>query len=147
VQDVAHHLHLEGSFGLDPPGLAHDPVDELGLVLLHQRGDLAQDRGALVVGRGRPARLRGARLGCGLAHVLGGGIADAGDDGAGRRLQHVERTADRRPPLRAEKPSTPHRFDQDSRYRRVHPRMSSRQLNIGFAPVVWDPQSSAADRQ
>ena len=109
VQDVDHHLHLEAGLGLDAAGLAHDPVDELGLVLLHQGGDLAQDRGALVVGGGSPAGLRGARLGGGLAHVLGGGVADACDHRAGRGLQHVERAADRGPPLRAEQAAAPHR--------------------------------------
>ena len=121
VQDARHHLHLEAGLGLDAAGLAHDPIDELALVLLHERGDLAQDCGALIVGRGRPARLRGARLGGGLAHVLGSGVADACDHRAGRRLEHVERAADRGPPLRAEQAAAPRRLDEYPRYRRVHP--------------------------
>src|SRR6185436_15193425 len=122
-------------------------------VLLHQRSDLAQDRGALVVRRGCPTGLRGPRLGSGLAYVLSGGIADAGDDGAGRGLQHIEGSADCGPPLRAEEASAPRRFDEDSRYRRVHPRMSSRQLYLGSAPAcgIWivpaaDGQSSIVPR-
>ena len=109
VQDARHHLHLELRFRLDAAGLAHDPIDQLGLVLLHQGGDFAQNGGALVVGGGRPARLRGARFGRGLAHVLGGGVADPGDDGAGGGLHHVEGAADRRTPLRAEQAAAPRR--------------------------------------
>jgi hypothetical protein len=138
VQDTGHHLHFERGLGLDASGLAHDPVDQFGLVLLHQRRDLAQDRGALVVRRGCPTRLRGPRLGGGLANVLGGGIADAGDDGARRGLEHIERTADGGPPLRAEQTSAPCRLDEDSRYRRVHPRMSSPAAQSRLCAGVWE---------
>src|SRR6266498_1212728 len=155
VQDAHHHLHLEAGLGLDAAGLAHDPVDQLPLVLLHERGDLAQDRGALVVGRGRPSRLRGARLGGGLAHVLGGGIADARDHRSGRRLQHIERAANSGTPLRAEQAAAPRRLDEYPRYRRVHsasppgglvPARSGSALYLGSAPVRGRPGIRAIPR-
>src|SRR5688572_16822661 len=143
MQDAGHHLHLEGSLGLDASGLAHDPVHQLGLVLLHQRGDLAQDAGALVVRRRRPARLCRPRLGSGVAHVLGGGVADAGDHCTGRGLQDIERAADRGLPLRAEQAAAPHRFDENPRYGRVHVVVSSRQSPVASGATFLDRRQSA----
>ncbi len=132
IKPFGHHVDLEAGFGRDAAGLARDPGDQFFLMIFERTRGLAQDGGALLVGRCRPAGLRGARFGRGLAHIGRGGVADAGDLVAGRRLQHVQRTAGGVAPFGAEHAAAPGIFDQKFSCRCVHCRSS---LGIGPLPL------------
>jgi hypothetical protein len=86
-------VDFESGFGRDTAGLARDPGDQLLLIVFQYAGRFAQDGAALFVRRCRPAGLRGAGFSRGLAHIGGGGIADARKRGSCRRLKDVERSA------------------------------------------------------
>ena len=121
IEDFRHHMDFESGFGRDAAGLPRDPGDQLFLIVFQNPGGLAQDGAAFLVGRRGPAGLRGARLGGGSAHVGRGGVADAGQRGAGRRLQDIQRSAGGGAPFRAEYASAPGPLDKKFCYRCVHP--------------------------
>ncbi len=124
IQQLRNEMDFEAGLGRNAAGFARDPGDQLLLVLLEQGRRLAQDfRALLIRGRG-PSGLGLAGLGRGLADILGLGVADPGEHGTGRRLQHIERSADRRPPFGAEQLAAPGLLDHEFRYRRIHPDFS-----------------------
>ncbi len=111
MDDLRHQMDFEAGLGGNGAGLARDPRDQLVLVGFEQVGRLAQDRRAFLVGRGGPFLLRLARLGGGGADIGGIGVADAGENLAIGRFEHVERAARRRAPFGAEHTLVPGLLD------------------------------------
>ena len=120
IENLRHHVDFESGLGRDAASLARDPRDQLFLIVFQDPRRLAQDGAAFLIRCRRPAGLRGARLGCGLAHVGGNGIADAGKRGPGRRLEDVQRSAGGIMPLGAKQAAVPSAFDHEFRCGYVH---------------------------
>jgi hypothetical protein len=120
IKTLGHQMDFESRLGRNAAGFARDPRNQLFLVFLKHPGGFAQDSGPLLMRRCCPAGLRGARFTRGPAHIGGGRIADAGDFGSGRRLEHIQRSAGGAPPFGAEYESFPGLLDQEFRRRYIH---------------------------
>ena len=128
IKTFRHQVDFKAGFRRDAARLTRDPGDQFLLIILEHARGLAQDGGAFFVGLRRPAWLRGARFGGSLAHIGGGGIADARDLGAGRRLQYVDEATGGAPPFAAEDASAPGIFDE---------KLSCRSIHCGLPPCAW----------
>jgi hypothetical protein len=143
IEPFGDHMDFKPGLGRNTAGLAGDPGDQLFLMIFQRTRGLAQDSGTFLIGRCRPARLRGARFGRGLAHIGGGGVADAGDFVAGRRLQDIQRSAGGVPPFGAEDAPAPGVFNEKFSCRCIHRgRPPCYFALMAFSPKAMRPSAS-----